>query len=748
MKIQTNVQQVERTGTGSENTFKIKTTAKAFSILSSGIYSDPITAVIRELSCNAYDAHVDAGKKDEPFELHLPNALEPWFSVKDNGVGLSDEDVRSLYTTYFESTKTNSNDVIGALGLGSKSPFSYSSAFEVIVRHNGTRRVYSVFLNEDEVPTIALMNTIKTDETNGLEVKLTVKPSDFRDFTNKTAHILRYFPVKPAIKGVARFEFEPLPKEHHEDEHCIISNDVDYHNRGVIAIQGYVPYRVDNDKIYQYLEDADKAFINRCQVALKFSIGELEVAASREEIRYDARSVKNLVAKIQLARKAMLVTYDKEIEALTKNAKKWDAYWLIAKKFSNSDHIKSISKGYTWSSKIVDQWIKDTYLSVPFVNCYTFDGFKSGSRRALSEGRFASATTGRLQMAPIQYYQKVILNDVPARAHLRLNDAIEGLAKKHPELFHSKYSQRAVMITPVNLKTLQKRHPKTKKFDYEGDLKKLLANFGNPEVIKLSEISEDVAVAKSGRKGSTGLVYMKFESGGDVRSRMRPVFTHCKDKKAITATTTKVYVGYDSIAKKIMLRDNKTILEWSHSTAEDLFNVIISIHNSLTGEKLNLDHIFGLPKRTLKAIEDDKTWVNLFDLAEKAMTGFLDAYHFIQDKNATTSQYELKTLALRHDFIDHCKKLDTDSVLREELLEFAEKNSKIQALLGKVSEHTLGRFNTLATYLKITLPTHKNQTLFNSSRLAATYPLLKYVGMSSTPMKDVMEYVKLIDETS
>jgi len=101
---------------GEVGNFKIKASAKAFSILSSGLYANKIRAIIRELSCNAVDSHVAAGRTDTPFDVHLPNDLEPWFSIRDYGTGLSHEQVSSIYTTYFESTKTESNDYIGALG--------------------------------------------------------------------------------------------------------------------------------------------------------------------------------------------------------------------------------------------------------------------------------------------------------------------------------------------------------------------------------------------------------------------------------------------------------------------------------------------------------------------------------------------------------------------------------------------------------------------------------------------------------
>ena len=129
--------------------FRIRNSAKAFSILSSGLYANKIRAIIRELSCNAVDSHVAAGKSETPFDVHLPNQLEPWFSIRDYGTGLTNDQVTSIYTTYFESTKTDSNAFIGALGLGSKSPFSYTDNFTVTdtresIAHSSMSRVCQV----------------------------------------------------------------------------------------------------------------------------------------------------------------------------------------------------------------------------------------------------------------------------------------------------------------------------------------------------------------------------------------------------------------------------------------------------------------------------------------------------------------------------------------------------------------------------------------------------------------------------
>ena len=143
MKLHTNVNTVERSGQFEESNFSIEASAKAFFILSDGLYSNKIKAVIRELSTNAYDSHVDAGCPETPFEVHLPTQMEPHFHVRDFGVGLSHEDCMKLYTTYFYSNKTDRNDSVGCLGLGSKSPFAYVDSFTVESYYEGTYRVYT-----------------------------------------------------------------------------------------------------------------------------------------------------------------------------------------------------------------------------------------------------------------------------------------------------------------------------------------------------------------------------------------------------------------------------------------------------------------------------------------------------------------------------------------------------------------------------------------------------------------------------
>ena len=130
MQVKTNPNVVSNT-LNNTTQYSIKASAKAFKILSDGLYSDKIAAPIRELATNAYDAHVANNNTHTPFDVHLPSVAEPWFAIRDYGLGMSKHELQTTYTTYFDSNKTHSNDFVGCMGLGSKTPFTLSDAFTV-----------------------------------------------------------------------------------------------------------------------------------------------------------------------------------------------------------------------------------------------------------------------------------------------------------------------------------------------------------------------------------------------------------------------------------------------------------------------------------------------------------------------------------------------------------------------------------------------------------------------------------------
>lgn len=304
--------EVVKLDVGAERAFSIKTSAKSFRILSDGLYKNKILAIIRELSCNAHDAHVDAKKSDEPFEVHVPNTMEPWFSVKDFGIGLSREDVMNLYTTYFESTKTNSNELIGALGLGSKSPFSYTDNFIVTSRFAGEKMTFSCFINAEGIPCITEMAATSTDESNGLEVQLSVKSADIHNFFNESQKFFATWrDVKPKIIGSRIIETKLKVHEHGKNWSRCSVLDVNGNSvwgvtidSSAYASQGNVLYPLDTHLLvtqhsHGFTDTADAFFLSNGFI-YDFKIGDLEVAPSREQLDYTPTTVKNLRAAIDV----------------------------------------------------------------------------------------------------------------------------------------------------------------------------------------------------------------------------------------------------------------------------------------------------------------------------------------------------------------------------------------------------------------------------------------------------------------
>src|SRR4051794_3841103 len=113
--------QIESTVTGDRVPMTLDETALVhiMSVLTN-LYSDPEYAIIREYATNAWDAHIEAGIL-RPIEVVTPTDLSPYLSIQDWGVGLDKDGIERIYSKYGASTKRESNDFNGQLGMGCKS---------------------------------------------------------------------------------------------------------------------------------------------------------------------------------------------------------------------------------------------------------------------------------------------------------------------------------------------------------------------------------------------------------------------------------------------------------------------------------------------------------------------------------------------------------------------------------------------------------------------------------------------------
>lgn len=347
MKITETALSVERSETFPETSFRIRASAKAFQILSSGLYSKKITAILRELGTNAADAHVAAGKNDTPFIVTLPNSLSPTFKIRDYGTGLSPESIQTVYTTYFESNKTDSNDYTGCLGLGSKSPFSYTDNFTVVDYFNGVKHTYTCFISEVGFPSISLMCSEETDEPNGLEVRFAVRPGDFYEFKAEAESVYSWFATRPKIVGQT-IEFpvrEPLFSGNGWDVYAFgeVGNGV---------LMGNVFYRLDLQEI-----SLDVRCFTQYNIIVNCPVGEVEMTASRESLEYTPRTCQNLKKYVEDCIAAFQVNMQQKLESQTNY---WDACTFYLQ------HQLFFPNGVMWQGRVVDRVIQLAPLKLTY----------------------------------------------------------------------------------------------------------------------------------------------------------------------------------------------------------------------------------------------------------------------------------------------------------------------------------------------------------------------------------------------
>jgi len=304
MILQDNDTTIEQIGTiTDEAQFKMKASRKAFQILSD-LYSDKPLAIVRELGCNASDSMTASGQSNRSFHIHLPNTLEPWLTIQDFGTGISHENIYNVYTTYFESTKTNTNTQIGCLGLGSKSPFCYTDNFTITSIVNGDKRIYNAYFNASNMPTISLMSMEKTTDENGIAIQIPIKSNDFSLFSHAVYKAFRFFDVRPTISG-GTIDWEEIKPEFTGSFWKSYSK-----MNQSYAIMGGVTYPIDTYKIDSEHYD----IIRKAGLVIKFNIGEIDFTPSRESLSYCESTIKALNDKIDLVKKDFVAKVEETIK--------------------------------------------------------------------------------------------------------------------------------------------------------------------------------------------------------------------------------------------------------------------------------------------------------------------------------------------------------------------------------------------------------------------------------------------------
>ncbi len=699
--------------------FKIKASAKAFSILSSGLYANKIRAIIRELSCNAVDSHAAAGKKNTPFDVHLPNTLEPYFSIRDYGTGLSAEQVTQIYTTYFESTKTASNDFIGALGLGSKSPFSYTDNFTVTAIQGGKKGIYTAFINGDGVPSIALMLSEDTDEPNGVEVKFSVNDRyDFDKFRQEARIVYTHFALKPVIAGNGDFGFV-YPEYESRD---IVPGVHSYRSsRGGVAIMGNIAYPIDIPAADKSI-DPELRQLLACGLEMHFGIGELDFQASREGLSYIPSTVAAIKTKLEEVNAALTVVLAKEADAIENL---WDRAVFLYRKKEHRLWTAAVAK-YAMDTAL------PTYDNKQYAKLARFD-FKVEDLsatynivlRRLYHGRGSKVVSNgksSTEYAPnhakdanghyITWQEWQI--PVDSDSHFIINDLKTGASER--ARYH--YKETGCDVYSRSIWVMEKAD-KTK----EMDTKAFFAAIQEPptarrfaaSTLKQREresLGTNVTILKLEKRSQGGYQYR--------RSDEDMVWRDAGKASAFDAAQTYYYVplsGYQMQSTK------------GYGSGKELYEDVASMPGLFNGT------IYGVRKGDIDEVKKMKNWVNFEDHIAAKLNG----------KDVSKLLMSLVKANLdNRDIFDLPKsaldQIDANSPYAKMLLEFK-----------GVDKFTGNQYNMKSLFRKFApnanlspdALTTKYQTQLND--VIRRYPLLNKLSTYRVEASDIAEYVNLID---
>lgn len=688
--------------------FRIRNSAKAFNILSSGLYANKIRAVIRELSCNAVDSHVAAGRADTPFEVHMPNRIEPWFSVRDFGVGLSHEQVINIYTTYFESTKTDSNAFIGALGLGSKSPFSYTENFTVTAIQNGVKGVYTAFINDQGVPSIALMATENTDEPNGVEVKFGVSnDNDFWKFKSEAQDVYRWFRLKPVITGTNSLQLLDYRAELDKQDvypgiHVFKKQDRGY-SQNCMALMGNIAYPIEVPNAQANL--GHLGFLLHCNLLIEFGIGEIDFQASREGLSYVPSTIAAIRTRLDQLNSVLL---DRLTEEVNQVPNTWERGFLLARRCSEK----------LWRSA-VQEYLQLHPNPLLGLNSYGAMGLRTMN---LNVQDLADKFNIKLQMFVTNCYDSCStvhpeqhLNQ-PAKWQIKydtdlqfvIQDTRVGCVERAKKHFRKYSNYQVVVITAVD-----RNQPM--------QIDEFLSLIHNPparQVFKASELKEverkqsvgkDVSLLKMGWTGHYSNRQLTWQEAGVLRD--------------FDTAQTYVYLpltGFALMSKYGTTKPKELVEEWQGFTGKT-------------------EAVYGVRKKDIEAIQQMSNWVNLEDL-------------IIQQLGAVTDQQIQAWVLDTHDDLHELVKVY--SIIKTSLTSDCEFAKLVQPYCKDIvgSATMLRNYQLLCQRYPAQAVNKYEQQAKAASEVSKAvinrYPMLQFVATSGARQHRtvIVNYIKQIDQ--
>ena len=306
--------EIETTTMEEDMVLSADSTGIIFQMFSKNIYSNAIGSIVRELTSNCFDSHVEAGT-DFPVVIRKnfdPITKEYSISFIDFGVGMSPERINNVYRRYFTSTKRLNNTQIGCFGLGSKTGLAYKrftghgadeydNSYQVVTVYDGMKYSYLVYEGKNKFPKITEQHHEPTKECNGTEIRVPALVNDIEKFEREMVRQLYYF-ENVVFEGFEKINSDcEVIKSDLTNEYQIVRGKNflfrgDKYQDYMHICLGKVAYPIDYDILGISRSDY------RIPIALRLEIGDINVNVSREAIDYSEGTIKMLLKKLEEAK--------------------------------------------------------------------------------------------------------------------------------------------------------------------------------------------------------------------------------------------------------------------------------------------------------------------------------------------------------------------------------------------------------------------------------------------------------------
>lgn len=331
-----------------------------FNVMRNKIYTNKTLAVLREYSTNAMDEHIESGQKDRPIEVTMPTATNPILKIRDYGRGLSEEDIRNTYTMYGASTKRGSSELNGQLGFGSKAAFSYADEYTIVSHHDGKETIYEAYVDETGLGAISKLSE-KPSTSTGIEIRIRVQLHDIAVFNSTARELYKYFTVTPIVNNlqgkIDKYSYSFSGK----DWGLRNNTTAGYGAQGsLVAIMGNVGYPLSNHvlqaNLRNYAQWKTIEPLLACNLDLRFKVGDLSIAASREGLEYDKKTLKAIQDALENAFKDISDIFNKKLEAAKDIVEAKRLYRTVMYGDLAPLARALTSTGIKWNGKKIDDW--------------------------------------------------------------------------------------------------------------------------------------------------------------------------------------------------------------------------------------------------------------------------------------------------------------------------------------------------------------------------------------------------------